>query len=44
VISLAYLADVFGSVNSVNISLQGKKMTILEDEEKVQSSQEKLTL
>jgi hypothetical protein len=35
VISLAYLADVFGSQNSFNISLQDVEVTILEAEGKV---------
>ena len=44
VISLAYLADIFGILNSLNISLQGKGVTILEAEEKIKSFQEKLAL
>ena len=38
VISLAYLADIFGILNSLNISLQGRGVTILEAEEKIKSS------
>jgi hypothetical protein len=41
---LTYLADVFGILNSLNISLQGKEVTMLEAEGKVQSFQEKLAL
>ena len=44
VVSLAYLADVFGMLNSLNISLQGRGVTILEAEEKINSFRDKLTL
>ena len=44
VISLAYLADIFGILNSLNISLPGRGVTILEMEEKIKSFQEKLAL
>ena len=44
VISQAYLADIFGILNSLNISLQGRGVTILEAEEKIKSFQEKLAL
>jgi hypothetical protein len=37
---LAYLADVFGIPNMLNISLHGTKMAILKVEEDVQSFQE----
>jgi hypothetical protein len=44
VISLAYFTDVFVLLNSLNMSLQGTEVTILEAEEKVYSFQEKLPL
>ena len=44
IISLAYLADIFGILNSLKISLQGRGVTILEAEEKIKSFQEKLAL
>jgi hypothetical protein len=44
VISLAYLADVFAILTLLNISLQGRKVTILEAEEKMQSYQINLGL
>jgi hypothetical protein len=41
VISLAYLADVFGILNLLNISLHGTEVSVLAAEEKIQSFQEK---
>ena len=43
-LSLAYLADVFGILNSLNFSLQGRGVTILDGGEKVRSFRDKLTL
>src|SRR2546425_12988545 len=44
VISLAYLVDMFCLLNSLNLSLQGRGVTILEAMEKIQSFQEELAL
>lgn len=44
VLSLAYLADIFSHLNSLNISLQGRGINILDAEEKTTSFQEKLAL
>jgi hypothetical protein len=44
VISVACLADVFGILNSLNISLHRAEVTLLEAEGKVQSFKEKLGL
>jgi hypothetical protein len=41
---LAYLVDVFGMLNSLNQSMQGRGMTIVEAEEKIKSFQDKLSL
>jgi len=37
VLSLAYLADIFSHLNSVNISMQGRNMTVCEASEKLQA-------
>ena len=44
VLSLAYLMDIFGLLNSLNVSLQGRGVTILEAMEKMTSFQDKLTV
>jgi hypothetical protein len=41
VISLAHLTDKFGIQNSLDVSLQGKEITILEADKMVQTFQEK---
>ena len=41
VISLAYIVDMFSLLNSLNLSLQGRGLTILEAMEKIKSFQEK---
>lgn len=41
---LAYLADMFNMLNSLNISLQGRGVNILEAEEKIKSFHAKLAL
>jgi hypothetical protein len=44
VISLAYLSDVFGILDSLKILLQGTEVTLSEAKEQVQSFKDKLAL
>ena len=41
---LAYICDIFGHLNSLNISLQGSSLTIVEAAERINSLREKLRL
>uniref|UniRef100_UPI00358EC2D2 protein FAM200C-like n=1 Tax=Myxine glutinosa TaxID=7769 RepID=UPI00358EC2D2 len=41
---LAYISDIFGHLNALNISLQGSSLTIVEAAERINSLQEKLRL
>jgi hypothetical protein len=44
VFMLAYLADVFTMLNELNISLQGRRMTVFDANEKIASFKQKLNL
>ena len=41
---LAYISDIFGHLNALNMSLQGSSVTIIEAAERISSLQEKLRL
>ena len=43
-IGLAYLSDIFGKLNDVNLSIQGAKVTIIDASESVSAFKEKLLL
>ena len=43
-IGLAYLSDIFGKLNDVNLAIQGAKVTIIDASESVSALKEKLLL